>query len=131
MKNQWMAYMAGFFMACLSFLVNKALLKIFGPKIIISYSPLVEESTKTLFAYCIGADILLTHVAFGAVEASYDFYHSKNFRWQAAMLSIVAHSLFGIITVITYQLSDSILIGLLLGFTAHWLGNILLVNLSN
>lgn len=126
-----MAYVVGCFMACLSFLINKVLLKFFGPKIIISYSPLVEESAKTLFPYVVGADILLTHITFGFLEAGYDAYHSQDRRWQVGISSIVSHGLFGLITVATYKLSENIIAALMVGYVVHWLCNVAMVNLSS
>ena len=125
-----MAYVAGCLMACFSFLLNKVLLKLYGQKIIISYSPLMEESAKTLFAYAIGADILLTHVTFGCLEAGYDLYQGGHKSRQAAVSSILSHSLFGMITIAVYSLSGSIMVSLAAGFTVHWLCNVIMINLS-
>lgn len=118
-----MAYIVGLLTASLSFLANKALLKLIGPKIIISYSPILEESVKTLLSYFLGADILAAHLTFGILEAAYDWYHSPFKRVLAAISSIFGHGLFGLLTVGLLFLSGSIWVGLAGGTITHLFWN--------
>lgn len=85
----------------LSFSLNKFLLKYIGLKIVISYSPILEELTKTICSYYLAADILVTHITFGVLEAIYDWYQGSASRGRiAAFLSIIGHTLFGGLTII-------------------------------
>lgn len=128
-----MAYVIGCLMAGLSFLLNKVLLKYVGVKAIISYSPVLEEMTKTLCSYYLAADILVTHIVFGVLEAGYDWYSTPNGRrgmW-AASASIVGHSLFGALTLMGLYASDSIWVALLATSCVHVLWNVTLIRLSS
>ncbi|MBP2626557.1 MAG: hypothetical protein H6Q68_1268 [Firmicutes bacterium] len=128
-----MAYVIGCLMAGLSFLVNRLLLKYIGIKVVISYSPVVEELTKTLCAYYLAADILVTHIIFGILEAGYDWFNRQNGQRGiiAALLSIVGHTLFGGLTVFVFNLSNSIFIGIAVGIGVHLVWNLTLIRLSN
>jgi hypothetical protein len=128
-----MAYVIGCLMAGLSFLLNKILLKYVGVKAIITYSPIVEEMTKTLCSYYLAADILVTHIVFGMLEAGYDWYTNPNGQrgvW-AALASIVGHSLFGALTLICLYASDSIWIALAGASCVHVMWNVTLIRLSS
>ena len=128
-----MAYVIGCLMAGLSFLLNRLLLKYIGIKVVISYSPVVEELTKTLCSYYFAADILVTHIIFGVLEAVYDWSKEQNKRCGriAALLSIIGHTLFGGITVFVFNLSSSIYLGILVGIGIHVVWNVTLIRLSN
>lgn len=128
-----MAYVIGCLMAGLSFLLNRLLLKYIGIKVVISYSPVVEELTKTLCSYYLAADIVVTHIIFGILEAGYDWFNRQNEQRGivAALLSIVGHTLFGGITVFAFNLSSSILIGILAAISVHLLWNVTFIRLSN
>ena len=128
-----MAYVIGCLMAGLSFLLNKLLLKYIGIKVVISYSPVVEELTKTLCSYYLAADILVTHIVFGALEACYDWFNEQNGKRGtiAALLSIVGHTLFGGITVLIFNLSGSIYIGIVAAIVVHVIWNVTLIRLSS
>ena len=128
-----MAYVIGCLMAGLSFLLNKLLLKYIGIKVVISYSPVVEELSKTLCSYYLSADILVTHIIFGVLEAGYDWLNQQNEQRGtiAALLSIVGHTLFGGITVLVFNLRNSIYIGIVAGIVVHVLWNVTLIRLSN
>lgn len=128
-----MAYVIGFLMAGLSFLLNKVLLKYVGVKAIISYSPVVEEMTKTLCSYYLAADILVTHIVFGMLEAGYDWYSTPNGQrgmW-AALASIVGHSLFGALTLMGLYASGSIWLALLGASCVHVIWNVTLIRVSS
>jgi len=128
-----MAYVIGCLMAGLSFLLNKLLLKYIGIKVVISYSPVMEELTKTLCSYYLSADILVTHVVFGILEAGYDWFNRQNGQRGsiAALLSIVGHTLFGGITVFIFGHSNNIFIGILAGSSIHLVWNVVLIRLSH
>lgn len=127
-----MAYVIGCLMAGLSFLLNRLLLKYIGTQVIISYSPVLEELTKTLCSYYLGADIVVTHMVFGILEAVYDWWnqHTRERGAIAALLSIVGHTLFGGLTIIFFNVSGSIFLGLLVAICAHLIWNVTLIRLS-
>jgi len=128
-----MAYVIGCLMAGLSFLLNRLLLNYIGIKVVISYSPVVEEVSKTLCSYYLAADILVTHIIFGILEAGYDWFNRQNGQRGAvaALLSIVGHTLFGGITILVFNLSNSIFIGMTVGIVVHLVWNVTLIRLSN
>jgi len=127
-----MAYIIGCLMAGLSFSLNKFLLKYIGLKIVISYSPILEELTKTICSYYLAADILATHITFGVLEAIYDWYQSSASRGRiAALLSIIGHTLFGGVTIIFLNLSGSIFLGIFTASCVHLLWNITWIRLGD
>ncbi|EIW19526.1 MULTISPECIES: hypothetical protein [Pelosinus] len=128
-----MAYVIGCLMAALSFLLNKILLKYVGMKAVISYSPVVEEVTKSLCSYYLAADIIVTHVVFGMLEAGYDWYNTadgQRGKW-AALFSIIGHSLFGCLTFLALYISSSIWIAILVASCVHVMWNVTLIRLSS
>ncbi len=122
-----MAYIIGLLMAALSFLINRALLKYVGLRAIIGLGPATEETAKTMLAYYLQADILLTHVIFGLIEAVYDWacYHGSGRT--AALLSIGGHSIFGLLTVSIFHLSGKIWLGLAGGIVIHMAWNAVII----
>lgn len=121
-----MAYIIACLMASLSFILNRLLLKYLGNLTIITVSPVIEETAKTLLAYYLDADVLATHVAFGVLEAVYDWYHSV-FKVKAVAFSIIGHSLFGLLTVGIFFLSANIWLGLASGIIVHLIWNFTVV----
>jgi len=133
LKGAAMAYIIGCLMAGLSFSLNRLLLKYIGLKIVISYSPIIEELTKTICSYYLEADILATHITFGILEAAYDWYQNNNVPRgkKAAFLSITGHTLFGVLTITFLNLSGSIFIGIFTAICAHLIWNITLIRLAD
>lgn len=128
-----MAYVIGCLMAGLSFLLNKLLLRFVGIKAVISYSPVVEELTKTLCSYYLAADILVTHIVFGVLEAGYDWYTSareERGKW-AALGSIGGHSLFGALTIMGLAASGSVWMAILGASCVHVIWNVTLIRVSS
>ncbi|SFL88971.1 hypothetical protein [Pelosinus propionicus] len=128
-----MAYVIGCLMAALSFLLNKLLLKYVGIKAVISYSPVVEEVTKSLCSYYLAADILVTHVVFGMLEAGYDWYNAadgQRGKW-AALASIGGHTLFGCLTLFGLYISSSIWVAIFMASCVHVVWNVTLIRFSS
>ena len=122
-----MAYIIACLMASLSFIINRFLVKHIGPKVIISSAPALEEMAKTVLAYLLQADILMTHTVFGVIEAGYDYKNSKRHKVGAAIASIAGHTLFGIITVFILDASGSLMLSLLSAYAVHLGWNVLAV----
>ena len=124
-----MAYLIAVLMAALSFLLNRVILRVVGLKTVITYGPALEEAAKTLLAYQLGADIFATHVVFGFVEAVYDWATSERQGLVAAMMSILGHSIFGLVTISAVYLSGSIMLALITAILAHLAWNITMIRL--
>lgn len=120
-----MAYVIACLTAGISFLLNRALLQRIGVKTVVTVSPAAEEMLKTLFAYFFHADILVTHVVFGLIEAIYDWVQTRG-RIVAPLLSLGGHGLFGLVTVLTAR-EVGLYMGLGAGIIVHLLWNTLMV----
>ncbi|MDT8902804.1 hypothetical protein [Anaeroselena agilis] len=125
-----MAYVLAVLMAALSFLLNRAALRIAGLQAVISWGPVIEEAAKTAPAFYLGADVLLTHVLFGVIEAGYDWRSGGGDGPAAALLSVAGHSLFGALTVGVIYLTGSLAAALALAVVAHVAWNVALVRLK-
>lgn len=126
-----MAYIIACLMAAASFLLNKAALKHIGVDVVITYSPVIEEVAKTLPAYYLGADIAITHVAFGFIEAGYDWRTSGDKKLNAALASILGHSLFGLATIGVLAVTENIFGANIAGILLHFGWNVTMVRLTN
>lgn len=124
-----MAYIIACLMASLSFLLNRLLFKFIGNFTVVTLSPVIEEAAKTLLAYYLHADILVTHATFGILEGLYDWYGGRHGE-KAALLSIIGHSLFGLLTVGGLYLTGSIWLGLCIGAVAHLYWNVTVIRLN-
>lgn len=123
-----MAYVIACLTAALSFLLNRTLLRLVGIQSVITLSPVMEESVKTLFAYYLDADILVTHGVFGLIEALYDWRQTR--RRSAALFSMIGHGLFGAVTVAVIG-QGGIYLGLAAGIVAHLLWNTIMMRLHS
>lgn len=118
-----MAYIIACLMAAFSFLANKALLRYIGPQVISSWGPIIEEGAKTLLAWYLNADILVTHIVFGVLEGAYDWLTGGRYRTQAALMSVACHMVFGAITVTGLRVAGSIWIAVGGAVIAHAIWN--------
>lgn len=114
-----MAYILAGLMAAASFLLNRLFIRRFGEGAITKLGPALEEAAKTLPAYWLGADILATHVAFGVVEAGYDFFSSSRRKTAAALAGIAGHSLFGLLAAGAISWTQNAWLGFAAGWAAH------------
>lgn len=96
---------------------------------ILTLSPALEEILKTLSAYYFAADILVTHLVFGLIEAVYDWVQTRGQGVTAALLSVIGHGLFGGVTFFTAQ-SAGIYVGLAAGIVIHLIWNTVMVRLK-
>jgi hypothetical protein len=126
-----MGYVLGCLMAGLSYLCNRLLLKVTGLQTVFYYSPVAEEVLKTLPAHYLGADVLITHSVFGSLEGIYDLVTSPNRQYVPMLLSILGHSLFGVITVLGRYLTGQIWLGLMGGIFIHIIWNITAIRLMS
>ncbi|MDR7866796.1 MAG: hypothetical protein RIN56_08240 [Sporomusaceae bacterium] len=125
-----MAYVLAVLMAALSFLLNRAALRYAGVQAVIGWGPVIEETAKTAPAFYLGADVLLTHALFGAIEAGHDWRAGGGNGPAAALLSVAGHSLFGGLTVGVIYLTGSLPLALVAAAAAHIGWNVALVRLK-
>lgn len=125
-----MAYVLAVLMAALSFLLNRATLKYVGVQAVITWGPALEETAKTLPAFYLGADVLLTHVLFGVIEGGYDWRTSPRHGPAAALLSVAGHGLFGAVTMGVIHLTGSLVLALGAGTATHIAWNAALIRLT-
>ncbi|GAB6086116.1 hypothetical protein [Alkaliphilus crotonatoxidans] len=115
-----MFILSGILAAFFAYLLNKVILKRFGGNSLIMIVPLAEELIKTLAAMVINRNILATHIVFGIIEGGYDIFNSpKKIGKLAALASILSHSLFGYITLLVFNRSQSIFIAILVAWLFH------------
>ncbi len=125
-----MAYVLAALMAALSFLLNRVALRYAGAKAVVTWGPALEEAAKTVPALYLGADVLLTHALFGAIEAVYDWRTSPANGPAAALLSVAGHTLFGALTMAALHFTGSPLLALGAGVAAHIAWNVALIRLT-
>lgn len=109
--------------AGISFVFNRKLFCKLGYTTVITYSPVIEEVCKTLPAYWLAQDILLVHLFFGVIEAGYEFLGGSGIARYAALLSIVGHFLFGLMTITALFLGGQWYLALASGILLHLLWN--------
>ncbi len=125
-----MAYLIACLTATMSFLINNLLLRAVGKSVIISWGPIVEEALKSLLAYSLAADILVTHLVFGAIEGLVDWLYNHKDGYLSASLSVIGHAVFGFVTVSILVYTSSIWLGIWGGITIHLLWNIAVIWLT-
>ncbi len=125
-----MAYVLAVLMSALSFLLNRAALKYAGARAIVTWGPALEETAKTVPAFWLGADVLLTHALFGVVEAVFDWRTSPANGVAAAALSVAGHGLFGALTVAVLHFTGSLVLALGAAVAAHIAWNAALIRLT-
>lgn len=82
----------------MAYFLNKFIVNKYGDKAIIYGVPFAEEFSKTIIGYFSGS-IIGVHAVFGIAEALNDFFSaSKRVNFRAAMLSIMSHVVFGLMT---------------------------------
>lgn len=125
-----MAYVLAVLMAALSFLLNRAALKYAGAMAVVTWGPALEEAAKTVAAFYLGADVLLTHVLFGLIEGGYDWRTCPANGPAAALLSVAGHGLFGAVTVAALTFTGSLALALGAATATHIAWNAALIRIT-
>lgn len=89
--------LAGLLSVGLAMAANMAL-KRAGPAGMTYYGPLLEECLKTGWALILNASVPGVHIFFGVFEALADYMCGGRFKKLAALSSVTAHTVFGLIT---------------------------------
>jgi hypothetical protein len=104
-----MFIVAGVIAALIAYIFNRYYVQRIGNKAIFLLVPAIEEISKTLSAYLLGANILLAHIVFGAIEALYDGVNSsKKIALAAAIASVITHTLLGMVTYWVFKSSSNL-----------------------
>lgn len=115
-----MFILSGIFAAVCAYLLNKVILSRFGGASLVVFIPFIEEFMKTFSALLLNTNLLAVHLVFGVIEGGYDlFTSSKKIGKWAAIASILSHGFFGYITLLTYNRSQSIVIGIVIAWIFH------------
>lgn len=113
---------AGLMAAAVSFLANRFTYRVWSESALLGPIPLAEEVAKTMIAYFLGTSIFYTHLAFGITEAFLD-WHGQRRGIPAAISAIIAHALFGLITMAATQMAGAVGVGIATAFFAHSVWN--------
>lgn len=114
--------------AALAWQVNKLAGRLLGGRWVY-LAPLVEETSKTTAAILFGGDILLTHLAFGAVEGFWEYFSRSN--GYAGFAAVASHTFFGFITVSGYRFFGTLTPALVGGCLSHITWNYLVMKYLN
>lgn len=120
---------AGMLAAAVSWIGNRAALKLMGTKVIIATAPLVEELAKTGAALAAGASIVLTHAVFGLIEGLYDAWGADLRGISAGLVSLAGHTVYGYITCLVWQHFSNLAWALAGGYAAHLAWNLAVMKL--
>jgi hypothetical protein len=124
----WM--IAGLLSAAAAFCVNRLIFRVYYDAALFAHVPLVEEVAKTMVAHFLGANILYTHLVFGLIEALLD-WRGEAKGMSAAASAMIAHGVFGFLTVAVIGLTGVLGVAIVVSFLAHALWNaVMLLRLS-
>lgn len=120
---------AGLLAAAVSWVGNRAALRLIGTRVIVVTAPFIEEAVKTGAALAIGASVVLTHSVFGLIEGVYDAWSADLRGLGAGLVSLVGHTVYGYITYLILQRWSGFGLALVGGYAAHLLWNLTVMKL--
>ncbi|MBM7557206.1 hypothetical protein [Halanaerobacter jeridensis] len=112
--------LAGLIASMLAFLFNRFLFSKLGDWTIVYLVPIGEEIFKSGFAYYLGANLVMTHLIFGVLEAGFDFFHSNKL---AVVLAVLTHLLLGSLTFYCWTSSNNLIIAIVIAALVHTVWN--------
>ncbi|GAB4268290.1 hypothetical protein [Thermincola ferriacetica] len=112
--------------AAVSWLGNKILTRLWKTEGIMFITPLLEETAKTLSAVLLQQSVVLVHGAFGVIEAGYDLTIKKQTSPIAALVSLLGHLFYGIITLLGFMKWGT-WPGIMLAYAAHTFWNVFIL----
>jgi len=122
---------SGLAAAIFAYFINSKSLKYLGQEVVTYWAPVFEESLKTGFAIILGANIIISHGSFGAVEALYDIYKSRgNIAYLAGFTGFVSHLFFGVLTQYMIEYFDSYFFAVLIVIGIHIFWNTIVIYIS-
>ncbi|WP_028306555.1 hypothetical protein [Desulfitibacter alkalitolerans] len=108
---------AGLMASLMAWVFDRYIFSKEGLKGVVFFGPFAEELFKTGLALIFNTSIILTHIVFGFAEAVMDYKNTK--KSLGAMVSLVSHTILGIITYGLFILLGSIYIALLIAAIVH------------
>ncbi|KJS85668.1 MAG: hypothetical protein JM58_07995 [Peptococcaceae bacterium BICA1-8] len=124
------AFFAGLLAAFVAWIFNRYVVNRWGDLAVAYIVPIAEEILKTFIAIILGASIFYAHFSFGVIEAIWDMKaNTKGFR--PAILSLLTHSFFGLITIYTFQLTGLLILGIIISTTTHIIWNSYIIRRSS
>ncbi|MFZ7104731.1 MAG: hypothetical protein ACOWWO_19015 [Peptococcaceae bacterium] len=116
--------------ALLAWIFNRFIVRFWGDPAIIVIIPFIEETLKSLIPFLVQASIFYCHFIFGVIEAIWDIkVNVKGLK--PGLMSILTHTLFGIMTVAVYRLAGYLSLGIMAGITLHILWNRCIIHISD
>jgi len=115
---------AGILAAAVSWVGNRAALKLMGPKVIVAVGPFIEELAKNGAAILTGSPLVLTHGVFGLAEGIYDAWDAGFQGLKAGLASLLGHVFYGYLTALVFHKYRVFWPALLTGYTVHMLWNV-------
>ena len=118
-------FIFGMVSALIAYGFNRILLRWQKEKSILFMIPFVEEVSKTSVAILSHSSMIGVHVVFGVIEAFYDVIHTKEQRVAliAAVLSLISHSIFGIISYYLYDWTRCSVLAIIAATIIHSIWN--------
>jgi hypothetical protein len=113
---------AGLLAAAAAFAINRFIYSVWKDTVLLGPVPLVEEVAKTMTALLLGTSVLYTHLVFGLTEAVLDWRTARS-GLMAAVSALVAHGVFGIVTVTVIRQTQITGAGIVAAFLTHALWN--------
>lgn len=115
--------LAGLFAAVTAWQLNKLAIKFFGPGAIAYLIPLLEEGSKTLWAFYLGVPVFFSHFIFGGIEAIYDLGTSRRNGFSAGIISFLSHMIFGLISMQVLRSVQNVYLAVGAGYLVHMVWN--------
>ncbi|EEG76618.1 hypothetical protein [Dethiobacter alkaliphilus] len=113
---------AGLLASAAAFAANRFVYRVWRDVVLLGPVPLLEEVAKTMAAQMLGASILYTHVVFGLTEAILD-WRGRRRGLPAAVSALLAHSIFGLLTVAVARSTGNLGAGIVAAFLGHAVWN--------
>lgn len=124
-----MFWLTGIVAAGAAWVINRALVKIFGESSVVFMIPVSEELIKTGVSILLKASLAETHGVFGFIEAVHDVLFSRRYGVLAGFMSIIAHGFFGFFTANVFNMTGRWLVAIPAAALLHMCWNYLMVTM--
>ncbi len=91
---------------------------------------ILEEFLKTYGGFLVGY-ILITHLTFGIIEGLVDIRNNGTRGILPSIFSVLGHWAFGYLTIVVFNLTGTLLYGVLTGIFTHVIYNSMVIGLVN
>lgn len=90
-----------------------------GRRVIGGLVPVLEETLKSSTAWLLGASLIGTHGFFGLIECLWDLFQPGQGHWPSALMGLVSHLIFGLLTQWIFQQTGVLFWGILVAGMVH------------